>query len=504
MRAGRFGALVLLGLCFAGVESRLSADEGAAAVPDRTWRNGPVRYLLTREDYLRYGKLKTAEARAAFAERFWRRWDPDPATPANEFRERFQQRVAEANRRFAFSPVQGWRTDRGRVFILMGEPDSVLHLGGDPNSLGREVWVYSRLPGRSGRPLEITFYRGRDGAFRLDPVREDSGSGLDRDPPLPREVAYGLRPYRRNPLPRLRFAEPVFEALRWPASAPAERKPPGPPARAARAPSGTAPKGPLRPSSWFFQAADGSVLALIALEVEVGAADGLLDEAGPGPTPGSLMVVVEAEEAVEEDEHWKRPTSRVAELHPVPEASSDGRLVFCGKVYLEPDTSYEIRYLVAGRNGAGFLLRSTSLDVPLLGTGELAASSVVAAERFGPARFAEGSLFAIGSEEVVPRIGATYHRGEPLRIYLQVYGATLSPETGRPRLDLVYRFERRAARGFRRQGSPLSVRGASGQSLGLALPIGDWPDGAYRVTVEVWDRLSGQRTSAEGEFSILP
>lgn len=501
MRAARFRALFLLALSFAAVESRLSADEGVAAEAHRTWRDGPVRYLLTREDYLRYGKLKTVEARAAFAERFWKRWDPDPATAVNEFRERFRQRVAEADDRFGSPPVEGWRTDRGRVFIVLGEPDSVLRLGGDPNSLEREVWVYSRLPGRSGRPLEITFFRGRDGAFRLDPAREEGG--LERDPPFPREVVHGLRSHRRSLLPRFRFAEPVFEALRGTASAPVERGRRGP-ARTVRAPSGTAPAEPLRASSWFFQAADGSVLALIALEVEVGQADGLLAEPGARPAPGSLVVVVEAEEAVEEDEHWKRPASRLAELHPVPEASSDGRLVFCGKVYLEPDTSYQIRYLVAGRNGGGFLLRSASLDAPLLGTGELSASSVVAAERFGPARFAEGSLFAIGSEEVVPRIGAAYHRGEPLRIYLQVYGATLSPETGRPRLDLVYRFERRAPRGFRRQGATLSVRGASGQSLGLALPIGDWPDGSYRVTVEIRDRLSGQRTSAEGAFSILP
>lgn len=498
MRTARLAAALLL--CAAAIASRAVAEDGAAGLPDRAWRNGPVRYLLTREDYLRYGKLKTAEARAAFADRFWRQWDPDPATPANEFREHFEQRVAEANRRFAWPPVEGWRTDRGRVYIVIGEPDSVLRLGGDPDSLEREVWVYSRLPGRSGRPFEITFYRGRDGAFRLDPVREDSGLGRDRL--LPREVV-GLRPYRRNPLGRWRFVEPVSEALRWSASAPVERETPAP-ARLAPVQPGEDPDGPLRTSWWFFQAADGSVLALLAVELEVEEAAGLLAEAGSHPNPGSFAVVVEAEQVVGEDELWKRPAPRAAELQPVAEASSDGRLVFCGKVHLEPDTSYQVRYLVASRGGAGFLLRSASLDAPLLGTGELAASSVVAAERFGPARFAESPLFAIGSEEVVPRIGAVYHRGEPLRIYLQVYGATLAPETGRPRLDLVYRFERRTARGFRREGVPLSVRGASGQSLGLALPIGDWPEGHYRVTVEIRDRVGGQRTWVEGAFSILP
>jgi hypothetical protein len=37
----------------------------------------------------------------------------------------------------------------------------------------------------------------------------------------------------------------------------------------------------------------------------------------------------------------------------------------------------------------------------------------------------------------------------------------------------------------------------------LALPIGDWPTGPYRVEVELWDRVAERRTSAEGQFSIV-
>jgi GWxTD domain-containing protein len=502
VRARRI-ALALFVVSAGAAAGRLLAGE-PDEVFGRSWRDGPVRYLLTRDEYARFGKLKTQEARRAFAERFWRRWDPDPTTPVNEFRERFEERVAEANRRFAWPPIEGWRTDRGRVFILMGEPDEIRRLGGGPGALEREVWVYDRLAGAAGGPLEITFYRGPDWSYRLSPAREESL--FDRDRRTPRPFRYTSRPLMRN----LYGADPipaeVLEALRRSRPWPVEPPPP-----TFRRPSGhdeppSDRPGPLRPSAWFFEAADGSVLALVSVEVDTVAADGLLDSATSPPGSDSLVALVEAEEKGEEEENsWKRPGPRIAVLRPVSEASTDSRLVFCGKVYLEPGASYQVRYLVAERDGGAFLVRTASIEVPLLGTGELAASSVVAAERFGPAASsASGNLFAIGSEEVVPRFGATYGRGEPLRIYLQVYGAALDGETGRPRLDLVFRFERRTAGGFRRHGVPLSVRGASGQSLGLALPVGDWPPGPYRVSVEIRDRVGGQRTTAEGSFSIAP
>ena len=72
----------------------------AEGPPDAGWRDGPVRYLLTRPEYDRYGRLETDAARAAFVARFWHRYDADPATPENEFRERFEARSADAIRRF--------------------------------------------------------------------------------------------------------------------------------------------------------------------------------------------------------------------------------------------------------------------------------------------------------------------------------------------------------------------------------------------------------------------
>ncbi len=495
------GALSLVLALAASVAVALPPeDQEGAAFPARNWREGPVRYLLTRGDYLRYGKVRTLEARRAFVERFWGRWDPDPTTLANEFRDRFERRTAEANSRFGRAPAEGWRTDRGRVLILLGEPDIVRRDAGDPRSVEREVWVYRELPGRRGSPLEITFYRGaRESEYRLDPVFEESV--LDRL--RSRASRYGPRRLSRSAVEDLQ--ESVAELVRRTPFARTEASPsrhPSPRKLAPVAPSQDT-SAHLEDSAWFFKAADGSVLALFALQFRPGPAAGA--PAGVVPLGGGerLVATVEAEEQSSEGESWNRPGSRTAELEFLPEVSGEGRLVFCGKLYLEPGASCRLHYAVVDPDGSTFVVRSRTLTVPELGSGELGASSVVPAERFGPLGPGEPSRFAVGSEEVVPRIGGAFHRGEPLRIYLQVYGAVLSEDTARPELDIVYRFERWAARGFKRHGAPLSLRGAVGLSLGLALPVGDWPTGVYRVVVDVRDRLGGQRTTTDGTFSIV-
>src|SRR5438093_296187 len=87
------------------------------------WSEGPVRYLLSRSEEQEFRKLADDAARALFIVRFWHRWDPTPGTLENETRREFWRRVLEANRRFKESVRPGWMTDRGRIFIQLGEPD---------------------------------------------------------------------------------------------------------------------------------------------------------------------------------------------------------------------------------------------------------------------------------------------------------------------------------------------------------------------------------------------
>mgnify|MGYP002476344252 CR=1 FL=1 len=93
--------------------------------PDKDWYEGPARYILSREEEKQYRALATGEERLRFIEDFWARRDEDPSTPANESEIRFWKRVSEADGSFHDAPYPGWKTDRGKLHILLGPPDEI-------------------------------------------------------------------------------------------------------------------------------------------------------------------------------------------------------------------------------------------------------------------------------------------------------------------------------------------------------------------------------------------
>lgn len=75
---------------------------------------------------------------------FWQRRDPTPGTARNERMEEYYYRVAYANRRYS-SLTEGWRTDRGQVMVLYGQPDTIEHHPFNFSVKPYEVWYYYRI-----------------------------------------------------------------------------------------------------------------------------------------------------------------------------------------------------------------------------------------------------------------------------------------------------------------------------------------------------------------------
>jgi GWxTD domain-containing protein len=85
--------------------------------------------------------LKTPEERSAFFEQFWKRHDPTPETPENEFMNEFYRRVQYASQHFSVGRP-GWKTDMGRTYIKYGEPDEVVRSPFNFDRPPEEVWYY--------------------------------------------------------------------------------------------------------------------------------------------------------------------------------------------------------------------------------------------------------------------------------------------------------------------------------------------------------------------------
>ena len=168
-------AFALAGLLMAAFStSARSADREAP--PLKSWIDGPTRYVARPFEARQFRSLDSDEDRALFIERFWVRRDPTPDTLTNEYRQLFWQRVQEANRMFYGSTRPGWKTDRGKVYILYGPPNDIesdpdLRTDGLPNA-GRGLirWIYESRPG--GRmdldPITVVaFVKDTTGEYRL-------------------------------------------------------------------------------------------------------------------------------------------------------------------------------------------------------------------------------------------------------------------------------------------------------------------------------------------------
>ena len=109
--------------------------------PYRKWLNEDVSYIITDEERAAFRRLQTDEEREQFIENFWLRRDPTPDTVENEFKEEHYRRIAYANEHFP-SGIPGWKTDRGRIYIVYGPPDEI-----DDHSSGG---FYERPPEEGG------------------------------------------------------------------------------------------------------------------------------------------------------------------------------------------------------------------------------------------------------------------------------------------------------------------------------------------------------------------
>jgi len=155
----------LLGFCSKNYSSKkdLSQEERAFI--------SEVRYIIKKHEKKRFFSLVTAEQRKEFIANFWKKRDPDLSTDENEFKIQYYKLIEEANHLFKDESKEGWLTDRGRVYILLGPPDLRRYRPGEINAAGpyktyynypREEWLY-------GFYLILFIDRYENGRFVLTP-----------------------------------------------------------------------------------------------------------------------------------------------------------------------------------------------------------------------------------------------------------------------------------------------------------------------------------------------
>ncbi|MBN2356572.1 GWxTD domain-containing protein [candidate division KSB1 bacterium] len=103
--------------------------------------------LIAKGDFVRQLRAAEEEEQWRLYDAFWKERDPTPATDKNELKDVFFERIDFANRNFTEPRRgrEGWRTDRGRVFIRNGPPDEIEKMPTEPNMPTAEIWYYRKL-----------------------------------------------------------------------------------------------------------------------------------------------------------------------------------------------------------------------------------------------------------------------------------------------------------------------------------------------------------------------
>jgi GWxTD domain-containing protein len=105
------------------------------------------KYVATVPEMDKYKALSTEDAKREFIYNFWKARDENPSDERNENYLNYVKRVNESNAKFSALGQQGWKTDRGRVFIVYGEPTEIQRYPNQTDSKPYEIWRYESIEG---------------------------------------------------------------------------------------------------------------------------------------------------------------------------------------------------------------------------------------------------------------------------------------------------------------------------------------------------------------------
>lgn len=489
----------------------------------KDWIDKDVAYIITSEEKKAFFKLKTDEEREQFIEAFWRRRDPDPDTDENEYREEYYERIAYANEHYA-SGIPGWKTDRGRIYITFGKPDSVeshpsggqydrpsYEGGGSTSTYPFEIWFYRYLE-NVGSGVEIEFVDPTGtGEYRIarSPNEKDAllyvpGAGLTLGESLGlSDKGDRISGVNNNNNNYGRAQDSPFERLRLLTDL---QRPPSVKFKDLETDLGkTGSFVDDNPLNFdvrvdFFRQSEERVVTAFTVQAEN--KDLVFKDNGGIQTAtmnifGRITSVAGRRSGVFEDPVTTSAT--VTELNEAKERKSAYQ-----KAYgLAPGT-YKVEIIVRDVNSGATGVRKVGFTVPKYENAKLGTSTLVMAAvlRDISDQPAVGQ-FVIGNYKVIPNVSGNFRKTDPIGIYLQIYNAQIDETTLRPAVDVDYVIT---------QGGKevLKVaedwRGGSdaGQRLTLArlLPGGILKPGDYELTIRIRDRVGSQTLAPASKFTI--
>ena len=495
----------------------------------KKWVDEDVRWIITDEERKTFNSLKTDEEREQFIEQFWLRRDPDPDTDVNEYKEEYFQRIAYANEHFA-SGIPGWKTDRGRIYVMFGKPDQkeshpsggrydrpTWEGGGTTSTFPFEIWWYRYIEG-VGSDVEIEFVDpSGSGEYRIarSPDEKDAllyvpGAGLTLAEELGLadkgdRIAFGNRGSQL--FGGQRAKDNQFEKLDLLAKL---QRPPSVKfndlaglAGESEFPKITFDTLPVSLYPVFLRVTDNSVITSFTVQLEN--KDLVYKDVG-GIQQAAVNIYARVtrvsgrREAIFEDVVTSQYTTD--EL----QQGLKSRSAYQKNLILAPGT-YKIDLVARDTRSGKTGVIHHGFTVPKYPEGELAASTLVLASKLESlsGRMPTG-MFIYGSMKVIPSASAAFKQDQTLGVYMQVYNVAIDQATLRPSLDVEYvitQKDKEIARVKEDGKNSLSMLNSQQVTLARMFPLKEMKPGLYDMTVTIVDHVAGKTIKRNDTFQII-
>ncbi len=499
--------------------------------PYKKWIEEDVAYIITDEERQTWKRLQTDEEREQFIEQFWLRRDPTPDTVENEFKEEHYRRIQYANDNFA-SGIPGWKTDRGRIYIMFGPPDDREEHpsggtyerppeegGGETTTYPFEDWTYRYIEG-IGNNVVIEFVDPTlTGEYHMtmDPSEKDAltyvpGAGLT----LMEQLGLSDKTARFNNTDGTHLGAPMggTQSASYNEFTRLEQftklqQPPQIKFKDLEADVNSHITFNILPMSAradYFPLTDASVLTSITLQfknkdLQFASKDGV--EKATVDIYGRITTMTRRVVQVFED------TVEVPVSKNMLEASSQLRSIYQKTIPLAPAV-YRLNIVAKDVVGGNINNYEMRLEVPRTDPDKLSTSTLVLADVLEkvPPRSIGAGQFVIGDSKVRPRVDETFKREEKMGIYVKLYNFEGDEKTHKPagqvQLEVVKKGSNEPVPGYQFTEDVTKVPGASASSVTLEqlLPLKGLDPGQYEIRLKVTDKNRNQVVTSSAPFTV--
>ena len=491
----------------------------------RQWLTEDVTYIISPDERNAFLQLDTNEEREQFIEQFWLRRSNNPDLPDNDFKEEHYRRIAYANEHYA-SGIPGWRTDRGRMYIMWGPADEVESHptggtydrpmnegGGSTSTYPWETWRWRYLEGIGENVILEFVDPSGSGEYHLtmDPSEKDAllhvpGAGLSllesmgmaskndrftRTDGTNLPTAMGGTPASMDEFTRLELYSKV-------------NKPPEVKFKDLEAVVTSRIVRDQLHFSWradYMKVTNDTVLVPVTVQVPNNQLSFSSKEGIHSATinifgrVSSLTgrVVQTFEDSVSRD----FPDSLYQQ-------SIKLQSIYQKAVPLRPGL-YRLDLVIKDVQSGNVGVVNTRLQVPRFEDEKLEASSLILADQIEhvPAKQIGTGQFVLGSSKVRPRLEGDFTTADKLGIYMQIYNLKPDEKTHKSSATFQYTVMRGKEKVMQFKETSEEMKQTGDQvTIERLLPLATLAPGKYSLEVNATDSLSNQTISKSADFTV--